>query len=84
MADNSENIIRSDEASIAATVRPNDEREEPAGGILAALEPNQLTATKQHFPRRQLKGPEAFLVWSLRIYLLFMLVVVIYQIWTGK
>lgn len=53
--------------------------------ILALLEPDQLVTTKQHFPRRSLKGPEILLLWSLRIYLLFMLAVVLYQVWiTGK
>lgn len=51
--------------------------------ILSALEPDQLAAAKHHFSRRVLKGPEALLVWSLRLYLLFMIVVVIYQIWIG-
>lgn len=51
--------------------------------ILASLEPDQLAAAKQHFSRRALKGPEVLLVWSLRLYLLFMIAVVIYQIWIG-
>jgi hypothetical protein len=51
--------------------------------ILSSLEPDQLTAAKQHFMRRTLKGPEILLLWSLRIYLLFMIAVVIYQLWTG-
>lgn len=49
--------------------------------VLASLEPDQLTAAKQRLRRRSLKGSEVFLLWSLRIYLLFMIVVVIYQLW---
>lgn len=51
--------------------------------ILASLEPDQLAAAKQHFSRRVLKGREVLLVWSLRLYLLFMIAVVVYQIWIG-
>lgn len=50
-------------------------------GLVAALEPEQLAAAKQHFPRRALTGGEVLLLWSLRIYLLFMMAVVVYQIW---
>ena len=52
--------------------------------VLATLEPDQLAESKkQHVPRRRLKGPELLVLWFLRIYLLFMIVVVIYQAWTG-
>lgn len=51
--------------------------------VLAALEPDQLTAAKQRLNRRSLKGSEIVLLWSLRIYLLFMIVVVIYQLCSG-
>jgi hypothetical protein len=52
--------------------------------VLASLEPEQLAGLKKHFiPRRHLRGPEKFVMWSLRIYLLFMMVVVIYQVWAG-
>jgi hypothetical protein len=47
--------------------------------VLSSLEQDQLAGLKQHIPRRQLKGPEVFVLWSLRIYLLFMMAVVIYQ-----
>lgn len=49
--------------------------------LVAALEPEQLAAAKQRFPRRVLTGGEILLLWSLRIYLLFMMAVVVYQIW---
>jgi hypothetical protein len=50
--------------------------------VLSSLEPEQLAGLKKHLiPRRHLKGPEKFVMWSLRIYLLFMMVVVVYQVW---
>jgi len=52
--------------------------------VLSSLEPEQLAGLKKHLiPRRHLKGPEKFVMWSLRIYLLFMIVVVIYQVWAS-
>jgi hypothetical protein len=53
--------------------------------VLSSLEPEQLAGLKKHLiPRRHLKGPEKFVMWSLRIYLLFMIVVVIYEVWAGQ
>jgi hypothetical protein len=50
--------------------------------VLSSLEPEQLAGLKKHLiPRRPLRGLEKFVLWSLRIYLLFMMVVVIYQVW---
>jgi hypothetical protein len=50
--------------------------------VLSSLEHDQLvTAKKHHIPLRRLKGRELLVLWSLRIYLLFMLAVVIYQVW---
>lgn len=52
--------------------------------VLSSLEPEQLAGLKKHLiPRRHLNGPEKFVMWSLRIYLLFMIVVVIYQVLTS-
>jgi hypothetical protein len=52
--------------------------------VLSSLEPEQLAGLKKHLiPRRHLKGPEKFVMWSLRIYLLFMIVVVLYQVWAS-
>lgn len=52
--------------------------------VLATLELDQLAEIKkQSVPRRRLKRSEVLTFWALRIYLLFMLVVVIYQVWTG-
>ena len=52
--------------------------------ILASLEPDQLAQAKlQKIPRRYLRRSQVLLLWSLRMYVLFMLVVVIYQVWAG-
>jgi hypothetical protein len=52
--------------------------------VLSSLEPDQLAALKKKpIPRRHLRGFEKLLLWSLRIYVLFMAVVVIYQVLTG-
>jgi hypothetical protein len=53
-------------------------------GILASLEPDQLTGAKlQRLPRRHLKASEVVLLWSLRVYLLFMIGVAVYQFLGG-
>ena len=53
--------------------------------ILSSLEHDQLVRAKKHpIPRRQLKGGELAVLWGLRIYLLFMMAVVFYQIWTAR
>jgi len=53
--------------------------------VLSSLEPEQLAGLKKHLiPRRHLRGFEKFVMWSLRIYLLFMIVVVIYQVWASS
>ena len=50
--------------------------------VLSSLEHDQLARAKKHFiPRRHLKGPELVVLWGLRIYLLFMMAVVGYQVW---
>ncbi len=59
-------------------------REEMAS-VITALEPDQIISTKEHHccPRRRLTRTEMVLFWGLRIYLVFMVGVVVYQIWTG-
>lgn len=50
--------------------------------VLASLDRDQLVGAKKHpIPRRRLKGAELVVLWSLRIYLLFMMLVVGYQVW---
>jgi hypothetical protein len=52
---------------------------------LSSLEHDQLVQAKKHFiPRRHLKGPELLVLWALRIYLLFMMSVVVYQVWIAS
>jgi hypothetical protein len=52
--------------------------------VMTALEPDQIISTKEHHhcPRRQLTRTEMIVFWGLRIYLVFMVGVVVYQIWT--
>jgi hypothetical protein len=50
--------------------------------VLSSLEHDQLARARKHFiPRRHLKGPELLVLWALRLYLLFMMAVVGYQVW---
>jgi hypothetical protein len=54
------------------------------GWILSALEHDQLAKAKKHtIARRQLKGPALWALGALRIYLLFMMLVVVYQVWVS-
>jgi hypothetical protein len=53
-----------------------------AGFVLSNLEPDQLALAKNvPVARRQLRGWKLVLVWSLRVYLVFMLAVVFWQAW---
>jgi hypothetical protein len=52
--------------------------------VLSSLEHDQLVgAKKHHIPRRHLKGLELAVLWGLRIYLLFMMAVLFYQVWNA-
>ena len=52
--------------------------------VLSSLVLDQLAAAKkQPIPRRPLRGFEKFLLWSLRIYVLLMIAVVLYQVLAG-
>ncbi|MFZ0270366.1 MAG: hypothetical protein WB524_24130 [Acidobacteriaceae bacterium] len=53
-----------------------------AGLVLENLEPDQLALAKNvPVPRRPLKGGALLLAWALRLYLIFMLIVVCWQAW---
>lgn len=58
---------------------------EEVSSVIAALEPDQIVSAKEHHhcPRRTLTRTEMVLFWALRIYLVFMIGIVFYQIWTG-
>ena len=50
--------------------------------ILSTLEPDQLVRAKKNpIPRRHFKTRELLILWSLRLYLIFMMTVVAYQVW---
>jgi hypothetical protein len=61
----------------AASITTSDEQL-----VLSSLERDQLAGLKKHvIPRRHLTGPQKLVLWSLRIYLIFMMAVVVYQVW---
>lgn len=50
--------------------------------VLSSLEHDQLVgAKKRPIPRHHLKGPELLVLWALRLYVLFMMAVIAYQVW---
>jgi hypothetical protein len=52
--------------------------------VLSSLEPDQLSSFKRSpIPRRQLTLLQMSILWALRGYLIFMVAVVIYQLWSG-
>jgi len=52
--------------------------------VLGSLERDQLAGLKrQPIPRRRLRGSETLAIWSLRIYVVFMMIVVLYQVLTS-
>ena len=66
------------------TEHPHHNVTEDPQWVMSALEADQLSAAKsQHYPRRRLKRGETLLLWALRAYLLFMIGIVVYQVWTG-
>jgi hypothetical protein len=69
----------------ATSANETEVSREELTSVMTALEPDQIISTKEHHhcPRRQLTRTEMVLFWGLRAYLLFMVGVVVYQIWTG-
>jgi hypothetical protein len=64
--------------------RHEDKRHSPHDQtwVLDSLEPDQLVkAHTRQISRRHLKGTELAVIWALRLYILFMMSVVTYQIW---
>jgi hypothetical protein len=68
-----------------AKFNPDAPRREDLASVITSLEPDQLAGAKakHHCPRRRLTRPEMIVFWALRIYLVFMFGVVLYQIWQG-
>ena len=64
----------------STSLDPND-----SAAVVANLEPAQLISekVKHHCSRRSLTRTETILFWALRLYLVFMLGVVVYQVFTG-
>ena len=80
-------MVKKEEAEILVSSSGLSSSELPSSDqswVLSSLEHDQLARAKKHFiPRRVLKGPELVVLWGLRIYLLFMMAVVVYQVWTA-
>jgi len=51
--------------------------------VREVLEPDQLTASKMRYGRRKLSRGTLVLLWALRVYVVFMLVIVVLAIWNA-
>jgi hypothetical protein len=53
--------------------------------VREVLEPDQLSSAKnmQHVGRRQLKTGTVIILWTLRLYVVLMMFIIAYQIWTA-
>ena len=61
--------------------RPRIELSEPdTRWIEDVLEPDQLTSAKQHIGRQALSSKTLFLLWGLRVYVLFMVVMIAIEV----
>ncbi len=70
-------------ATTSSPPRDNAPQQPADDWVLAALEPDQLVGAKTaHYPRAALGRGTRALLWAMRGYVVFMLVVVVYQIWT--
>lgn len=65
---------------------PGEVSRDEVASVMNALEPDQIVSSKEqhHCSRRRLTHTEMVLFWALRIYLAFMMGVVIYQIWMAS
>jgi hypothetical protein len=65
--------------------KPQAAKDVELASLIAALEPDQLISAKEkyHVPRRKLKRSEIVVFWAMRLYLVFMFAVVLYQVWAS-
>lgn len=58
--------------------------QETSSWVREALEPDQLSSAKnmQHVGRRQLKPGTVIILWALRLYVVLMMLIIAYQIWS--
>ena len=54
----------------------------PETWVHEVLEPDQLSTAKQRFGRRTLSRRTLVLLWALRIYVLLMVLLIAFQVWS--
>ena len=59
--------------------------QETSNWVREVLEPDQLSSAKreQHVGRRQLKPRTVIILWALRLYVVLMMFIIAYQIWSA-